>query len=77
MVVGDIIDLNQGDRVPADCILIEEMNITVDQSFYNPEEYAVEKEQSTATMTMDGTFEDNHRENPDPFLLTDSKVMTG
>ena len=53
------------------------MNITVDQSFYNPEEQAVEKEQSTATMTMDGTFEDNHRENPDPFLLTDSKVMTG
>jgi magnesium-transporting ATPase (P-type) len=38
LVVGDIIDLNQGDRVPADCILIEEMNITVDQSFYNPEE---------------------------------------
>lgn len=29
-MVGDIVDINQGDRVPADCILIEEMNITVD-----------------------------------------------
>ena len=34
LVVGDIVDINQGDRVPADCILIEEMNITVDQSMY-------------------------------------------
>ena len=32
--IGDIVDINQGDRVPADCILIEEMNITVDQSMY-------------------------------------------
>lgn len=30
LVVGDIVDVNQGDRVPADCILIEEMNIIVD-----------------------------------------------
>ena len=30
LVVGDIVDIQQGDRVPADCILIEEMNITVD-----------------------------------------------
>jgi len=34
LVVGDIVDINQGDRVPADCILIDEMNITVDQSMY-------------------------------------------
>jgi Ca2+-transporting ATPase len=31
IVVGDIIDLQPGDRVPADCLLLEEMNITVDQ----------------------------------------------
>lgn len=30
LVVGDIIEIKQGDRVPADCILIEEMNIKVD-----------------------------------------------
>ena len=34
VVVGDIVDLKQGDRVPADCILVEEMNIKVDQSMY-------------------------------------------
>jgi len=32
--------------VPADCILIEEMNIKVDQSMYFPGEVSVEKEQS-------------------------------
>lgn len=31
LVVGDIIDLQSGDRVPADCLLLEEMNMTVDQ----------------------------------------------
>ena len=44
LVVGDIVDLNQGDRVPADCILIEEMNMTVDQSIYVSNETNVEKE---------------------------------
>jgi len=34
LVVGDIVDLNQGDRVPADCILIKENNVMVDQSIY-------------------------------------------
>jgi len=31
LVVGDIVELLPGDRVPADCLLIEEMNMTVDQ----------------------------------------------
>jgi len=31
LVVGDIVVLLPGDRVPADCLLIEEMNMTVDQ----------------------------------------------
>jgi len=34
LVVGDVIDVSQGDIVPADCILIEEMNIKVDESIY-------------------------------------------
>ena len=36
IVVGDIIEIKQGDIVPADCILIDEMNITCDESMYNP-----------------------------------------
>ena len=35
LVVGDIIDLHQGDRVPADCICMNDMNLAVDQSMYN------------------------------------------
>ena len=47
IVVGDVVDLQQGDRVPSDCILIEEMNITVDQQYYFPHQPPnVEKEQS-------------------------------
>jgi len=34
IVVGDIIDLHQGDRVPADCVILEEMNLAVDESMY-------------------------------------------
>lgn len=34
LVVGDIVQIKQGDRVPADCLLVEEMNITIDQSLY-------------------------------------------
>jgi P-type E1-E2 ATPase len=46
LVVGDIVDLQQGCRVPADCILLEEMNITCDQSMYYCGEQNIEKEQS-------------------------------
>lgn len=38
LVVGDIIALDQGDRVPADCIILEEMNLKVDETMYYPHE---------------------------------------
>lgn len=79
LVVGDIVDINQGDRVPADCILIEEMNMTVDQSMYYKKQPHIEKEQSVY-YGKDDAFTadiDNHHRHPDPFLLSDSKVMTG
>jgi len=34
VVVGDLIELSAGDRVPADCILIEEMDMFCDQASY-------------------------------------------
>jgi Ca2+-transporting ATPase len=73
LVVGDIVDIQQGDRVPADCILIEEMNVTVDQSMYFPKETCVHKEPSKYL----GEQGDNHQDHPDPFLFSDSKIMTG
>jgi P-type Ca2+ transporter type 2C len=73
LVVGDIIGIQQGDRVPADCILVEEMNITVDQTLYHPDASKLEKNISRVL----GKGEDNHTDHPDPFLLSNSKVMTG
>jgi Ca2+-transporting ATPase len=75
LVVGDVISVQQGDIVPADCILIEEMNISVDESKYGNSR-AVEKEPSA--LTMEGDDEpDNHKKNPDNCLLTGSMIMSG
>jgi magnesium-transporting ATPase (P-type) len=57
-------------RVPADCVLIDGMDITVDESMYNED-----RESIVAKSISKG--EDHHRENPDPFLLNRSLVMTG
>jgi magnesium-transporting ATPase (P-type) len=35
IVVGDIILLEAGMRIPADCILIEGQDITIDEAYYN------------------------------------------
>lgn len=75
IVVGDVIDLQQGDRVPADCLLLEEMNLVVDQSMYNPRDGQVAKEESL--QYEDFHEPDNHKEHPDPFLFADSKILTG
>lgn len=37
LVVGDIVLINQGDRVPADCLLLEEMDMRVDQKQFFPD----------------------------------------
>lgn len=78
LVVGDIVDLNQGDRVPADCIILDEMNIVVDQSMYEKQATRVPKEESTTYKQHDQNgYKDNHAYHPDPFLFTDSKIMNG
>ena len=76
--MGDIVDINAGDRVPADCILVEEMMITVDETMYHhqSEESTVAKETSKY-YGYDQEDPDNHKSHPDPFLLSDSKIMTG
>lgn len=37
LVVGDVILLETGCRVPADCILVEGSDITVDETYYFPD----------------------------------------
>lgn len=74
LVVGDVILLNQGDRCPADCLLIEEMDMKVDQKQFYPDmmnSEMTEKQCSNNDVEMDISY------NPDPILLQDSIVMTG
>lgn len=57
-------------RIPADCVLLDGMDIEVDESMYNENrESLVQKGISKG--------EEHHRENPDPFLLARSLVMNG
>ncbi len=46
LVVGDIIKLEAGDRVPADCRIIECSNAMVDESILTGESLAVEKDEA-------------------------------
>lgn len=74
LVVGDVILLNQGDRVPADCLLIKEMDMKVDQKQFFPDvrgSEMVEKQCSYLNPNIDA------EKHPDPILLQDSIVMTG
>ena len=74
LVVGDIVDLDQGDRVPADCLLIEEMDMHVDQKqFYQH----IDDSENAAKQCSYCDAEKDKVENPDPILLQDSIVMTG
>ena len=49
------------------------MNISVDESMYDPR-YAYQYKE-ISQFDKDGN--DNHSENPDPFLLAGSKIMNG
>ena len=69
LVVGDIILLETGARVPADCILIEGQDITVDETYYSPD-------MVRATKKEVATFE-YHSSHPDPFLLSNTLIATG
>ena len=74
LVVGDVILLNQGDRVPADCLLLQEMDMVVDQKQLFSEEIGSE------AVTKQCSYLDREGDikyNPDPILVQDSLVMQG
>jgi P-type E1-E2 ATPase len=70
LVVGDIILVEAGMRIPADCILIDGMDVVADESLYN------EGRPLSAPKTL-SKGEEQHRENPDCFLLANSLIRTG
>ena len=82
LVVGDIVQISQGDRVPADCVILDEMNLEVDESIYGRHRSNVKKEESQYYGGLEGYHGDdgeidNHKHNPDFTLLSDTKVMRG
>lgn len=60
-------------RLPADCILIDGMDIQVDEAPYFEDRETINKK----TPSRGSIDENNHTEHPDPFLLSDSLVMSG
>ena len=71
LVVGDIILVEAGMRVPADCLLLEAMDITVDESVY------FEDRETITTKTISRGPDDHRDRNPDILLLARSLVLTG
>ena len=68
LVVGDLIELEQGDTVPADCLIIEGQDMVTNESVLTGEPEAMLKEVVT---------NENYRHNPCPFLLQGSLVENG
>lgn len=65
VVVGDIVAIEAGMRVPADCILIKGMDVRVDEAIYNEDRELI----CAKTVSVGDAEENNHTDNPDPFLL--------
>ena len=70
LVVGYIILIETGMRVPADCILLDGMDVTADETIYNEGRNLVNKKEISKG-------DEHHRENPDPFLLSNSLILSG
>ena len=68
LVVGDLIKIEQGMRIPADCVLVEGTDIAADESAMTGEPEQVEKAPVT-----EGTFVHN----PNPFLLGNTLIVSG
>jgi magnesium-transporting ATPase (P-type) len=70
LVVGDIITIEAGMRIPADCILIDGMDIKCDESMY----FGLKNETIKKMVVNKDHME---IENPDVFLLSRSLVISG
>lgn len=68
LVAGDIIKIEQGMKIPADCILLDGIDISCDESAMTGEPDQMEKSSVT---------ESNYEFNPDPFLLGKTLVAQG
>lgn len=65
LVVGDVVVLSAGDKLPADAIIVESQNLAVDQTFCE----AIQERTDRAVLPK--SVED------DPFLYADSYIYKG
>jgi Ca2+-transporting ATPase len=73
IVVGDVILIETGMRVPTDCLLLQGMDVEVDESPYFEDRSTIVPKSCSVGHIKDN----NHTDNPDPFLLAESLVMSG
>ena len=72
VVKGDIIVLQEGDRVPADALIIESLNLKIDESLLTGESFAVEKRNAIAGESFAfRTGEDT------PFIYSGTMIVHG
>ena len=69
LLVGDIIFVNQGDQIPADCILITGTSLMVDEAHQTGESVDIEKN------PLNTLSKENSKINP--FLLCNSTIKEG
>ena len=65
-MVGDVIRIEQGMKVPADCLLLDGIDISCDESAMTGETEHVEKAHVT---------ENNYISNPEPYLIGKTLVV--
>jgi len=74
LVVGDIILLETGSRVPADCILVEGADVSADES---PDRQGEDENIKIVAIKKTVATEDTIIDSPDPFLIADSRIVSG
>lgn len=67
-MVGDLIKIEPGSQIPADCIVVHASDLSCDESAQTGEPDEVEKRPLTQT---------SYEYNPNPFLLAKTFVKTG
>ena len=68
LVVGDMIWINSGDCIPADCVAVQAQQFSANESAITGESVEIQKDHAT---------EENYSSNPNPFLLQNSLAKTG
>lgn len=78
LVVGDVFLVETGNRIPADCILIEGTDVTVDERFYHEDFPTILAKIPLTKDNKKKTYKfGDLRFKPDPFIPSQSLVVSG